>query len=46
MYDGRVEAIIREQEYWNGAIYQKQKGRDWDGDMKMETECKRIKTEQ
>ena len=32
-----------EQEYWNGAIYWKGKGRDWDGDMKSETKCKRTK---
>ena len=25
MYDGRAEARTREQEYWNSAIYQKQK---------------------
>ena len=35
MYDGRVEARTREWKYWNILIYQKQKGENWDEDMKM-----------
>ena len=34
MYDGRVEARMREWEYWNGLIYQKWKGENWDEDMR------------
>ena len=45
MYDGRAEARMKEQEYWNGLIYWKQKGENWDEDMKMSSEFKRTKTE-
>ena len=45
MYNGRVEARMGEQEYWNGLIYQKQKGENWDKDMKMNSEFKRTKME-
>ena len=43
MYNGRVEARTREQDYWNGLIYQKQKGENWDGDVKTRSEFKRTK---
>ena len=43
MYDCRVEARMREQEYWNSAIYQKRKDRDWDRIMKMEAEWRGLK---
>ena len=45
MYDGRVETRTREWEYWNSLIYWKQKGENWDEDMKMDSEFKRTKTE-
>ena len=45
MYNGRAEAITREQESWNSVIYQKQKDEDWDKDVKMKSECKETKTE-
>ena len=45
MYDGRAEARTREWEHWNGSIYRKQKGENWDEDMKMNSEFKRTKTE-
>ena len=45
MYDGRVEARTREQEYWNGVIYQKWKDENWDRDVKMRSEYKETKTE-
>ena len=45
MYDGRVEARTREWEYWNGLIYRKQKGENWDEDMKTSLEFERTKTE-
>ena len=45
MYDGRAEARTREWEYWNGLIYRKQKGENWDKDMRMYLEFKRTKTE-
>ena len=45
MYNGRAEARTREWEYWNGLIYQKQKGENWDEDMKMSLEFKRTKME-
>ena len=43
MYNGRAEARMREQEYWKGLLYQKQKGENWDEDMKMSLEFKRTK---
>ena len=43
MYDGRAEARMREQEYWNNAMYRKQKNKDWDGDMKQEQSARRLK---
>ena len=43
MFNGRAEAGKGEQEYWNSAIYQKQKARDWGRDMKLEMDCKRTK---
>ena len=45
MYDGRAEARTREQEYWNGLIYRKQKGENWDEDMKTGSEFQRTKKE-
>ena len=45
MYDGRAEARTREQEYWNGLIYWKRKGENWDEDMKMNLEFKKTKME-
>ena len=45
MHDGRVEASAREQEYWKGVVYQKQKDENWDGDVKMRSECKETKME-
>ena len=45
MYNGRVEARMREWEYWNSLIYQKWKGENWDEDMKTNSEFKRTKTE-
>ena len=45
MYDGRVEARMREQEYWKGLIYWKWKGENWDGDVKTRSEFKRTKME-
>ena len=42
MYDGRVEARMREKEYWNGLIYQNGKVKT-DKDMKMKLEFKRTK---
>ena len=45
MYNGRAEARMREWEYWNGLIYWKWKGENWDEDMKMNSEFKRTKME-
>ena len=45
MYDGRAGARMREQKYWNGLIYQKRKGENWDRDVKMRLEFKRTKME-
>ena len=45
MYDGRVEARTREWEHWNSLIYGKQKGENWDKEMKPSSEFKRTKME-
>ena len=45
MYDGRVEARTREQEYWNGVIYWEQKDENWNRDVKTSSEYKGTKTE-
>ena len=45
MYDGGVEARMREQKYWNSLIYWKQKDENWDRDLKMRLEFKRTKME-
>ena len=45
MYNGRVGARMREQEYWNSIIYQKRKDENWDGNVKMRLEFKRTEME-